>query len=105
MSFGQIVLAAYALLMVLGGVMGARAGSKVSLIAGAGSGVMLGIALFFSFRSLRVGLAIGAVIALALTVSFLKRYVATKKMMPGGMLMVISLIAALLLGYSALNAG
>jgi uncharacterized membrane protein (UPF0136 family) len=45
-STGPIVLLAYGAFMVLGGVMGQRAGSRVSLYAGVGSGLLLTVAWF-----------------------------------------------------------
>lgn len=98
---GQMILAVYALFMVAGGVMGARKGSKVSLYAGFGSGVALIVALLVSFSSLKLGLGIGAALAVILTIMFFKRYSATKKFMPSGMLLMVSLATAVSLGYLA----
>jgi uncharacterized membrane protein (UPF0136 family) len=101
MVLGQWVLVGYAVLMVFGGLMGSRAGSKVSLYAGAGSGVALLAALGFTFSSLGTGLWIGCAIAALLTVMFGGRLAKTGKVMPSGMLLVVSLVAAALLGYNA----
>lgn len=101
---GQLILVAYALFMMMGGAMGARKGSKVSLYAGVGSGIALLAALALSFSSLQLGLAVGAVLAAILTMMFFKRYSATKKFMPSGMLLIVSLAAVVSLGYLAYSA-
>ena len=67
MVIGQWVLLAYAVFMVLGGLMGFRAGSKVSLYAGFGSGVALLAALGATYYAMGVGLWAGCVLAARLT--------------------------------------
>lgn len=101
MDMGQWVLLVYAVLMVAGGAMGSRAGSKVSLYAGVGSGVALLAAFGATFAALGVGLWIGCVLAAALAAVFGKRAAKTGKFMPAGMLLIVSLGAMVLLGYSA----
>ena len=101
---GTTVLLVYAVLMVVGGAMGMRAGSKASLIAGASSGVLLMAAWGVTFVNVAAGLWMGAVIALLLTATFAKRFAKTKKFMPGGMLLAVSLIAAISLILSATRA-
>lgn len=101
MSFGEIVLLVYALLMLAGGLMGWRAGSRPSLIAGGVSGILLLAALYVARNDLRLGLIAGAVIAALLAAVFAMRLAKTKKAMPSGALLLLSLIAAGLLGWSA----
>ncbi len=101
MSLGQVVLLVYAVLMVLGGMAGYRAGSKVSLIAGAASGVLLLAALLLSYFRPVAGLWSGAVIAMLLALSFAMRVRKTGKLMPGGALLLLSLFATALLVYAA----
>ena len=104
MEFGQWILIGYAVLMMFGGLMGFRAGSKGSLYAGFGSGVALLVALGATFLAMGVGLAAGCVLAAILTLMFGQRLAKTGKFMPSGMLLVVSLLAAVLLGYSAWTA-
>ena len=105
MSLGQIVLLAYAILMIAGGVMGyATAGSKPSLFAGVGSGVVLIAAWILTRSSPTAGLWLGCVVALLLCVSFAMRLAKTAKFMPSGMLLVVSVAALVLLTVSALRA-
>lgn len=101
MVMGQWVLLGYAALMMFGGLMGSRAGSKVSLYAGLGSGAALLVALGVTFYDMNFGLWCGCVIGAILTLTFGRRLAKTGKFMPPGMLMVVSLVAAVLLGYSA----
>jgi uncharacterized membrane protein (UPF0136 family) len=101
MLSGTTVLLIYAVLMVVGGAMGMRAGSKASLIAGGSSGVLLLIAWGVTFVNLAAGLWAGAVIALLLTATFAGRLAKTRKFMPSGMLLAVSLIATIMLIVSA----
>jgi uncharacterized membrane protein (UPF0136 family) len=101
MLSGTTVLLIYAVLMVVGGAMGMRAGSKASLIAGGSSGVLLLIAWGVTFVNLAAGLWAGAVIALLLTATFAGRVAKTRKFMPSGMLLAVSLIATIMLIVSA----
>jgi uncharacterized membrane protein (UPF0136 family) len=97
MSYGPIVLLVYGLLMLAGGVMGFRAGSKASLYAGGGSGVVLLAAWALTFRSPALGLWIGMLISLLLCVVTGGRLAATRKIMPAGMLLLASVVAFVLL--------
>ena len=97
MSFGQIVLLVYALLMLMGGMLGSRAGARASLYAGSGAGTLLLVALGISAGVHSLGLWMGTVIALLLAIVFLVRLMKTGKFMPAGMLLVLSVVAALLL--------
>ena len=95
----------YAVFVILGGLMGLRAGSKVSLYAGGGSGLMLLIAWGVTFVALRPGLWIGSVIAVLLAVTFAKRFFDTRKFMPSGMMLIVSIAAAALLVRQAWTLG
>ncbi len=101
MVMGQWVLVGYAVLMVFGGLMGFRAGSKVSLYAGAGSGVALLAVFGATYLALGPGLWVGCALAALLTLMFGQRLAKTGKFMPSGMLLVVSIAVAVLLGYSA----
>jgi len=101
MPSGPTTLLVYGVLMILGGVMGMRAGSKVSLYAGAGSGVLLLVAWYVTGIQLAAGLWIGAAISLLLCASFAMRLKKTGKFMPSGMLLAVSVVALVLLIVSA----
>ena len=100
-SLATAVLVIYAVLMLLGGLMGYRtAGSKASLIAGIASSVALFGALAWSRSRPASGFIAGAVVALALTVVFGIRLAKTGNFMPAGMLMVVSVLALMVLALA-----
>ena len=91
-STAQIVLAGYALLLVVGGLIGYRkAGSRPSLIAGTISGL---IALATAGLMIREPRAIwlGVALALAMLVVFAIRLTRTRKFMPSGLLAATSVV-------------
>lgn len=105
MGLGQIVLVVYALLMLVGGIIGfTTAGSRASLVSGVGSAVVLAAAWVVSRSSPVAGLWLGAVAAILLCIVFAMRLAKTAKFMPSGMLLVVSVVALVLLTYSALSA-
>ena len=102
MNFIAILLLAYGLLMLVGGVMGWRAGSRASLIAGGASSVLLLIAAWLaSGPAIVTGLWLGIVVALALAIVFGVRLAKTGKPMPAGPLLALSVIVLVLLLLSA----
>jgi uncharacterized membrane protein (UPF0136 family) len=100
---GRTVLIVYGVLMLVGGFMGHRAGSRASLIAGSISGVALLLAAFVSTTNAPAGLWAGAAISLVLAVVFARRTAVTRKLMPSGMLLAVSVVALALLLYAALQ--
>jgi len=105
MSLGQIVILLYAILMLVGGFAGyATAGSKASLYSGAGSAVALAASWVVSRSSPPAGYWMAAVVSLLLCIAFAMRLAKTAKFMPSGMLLLLSLVALVLLTWSALGA-
>ncbi len=95
MTLGQITLIVFALLMETGGMIGFFVKrSKPSLIAGAASGGLLIVAFVVTFFNLAVGLWIGAVVSLLLCLVFCIRLAKTRKFMPSGMLLLLSVVAS-----------
>jgi len=87
----------YALLVAIGGVMGyLKAQSKPSLISGLISGVALVIAWYVSLQNPTAGLALATIFALALMIVFALRFRKTGKLMPAGLLAILSLVATIL---------
>lgn len=86
----------YALLVIVGGVMGyVNAGSQVSLVSGLSSGAALLIAWMISLQSPRSGFPLAALFAIILVGIFAARYRRTRKMVPAGALAIVSLVAAI----------
>ncbi len=94
MGTWPIVFSVYAVLMIAGGVMGYRkAGSRMSLIMGLVSGIVIAVGVGMTNKSAVCGYSIIATMSGILTVTFLIRLIKTRKMMPAGMLFFLSLIA------------
>ena len=96
----------YALLVAIGGIIGyVKAKSNQSLISGLGSGIALLVAWYISLQNPTIGLALAAMIALALVIVFALRFRATSKFMPAGLLTGLSLVATGLfaMGWFTLN--
>lgn len=95
MNFAQIVLIAYSILMLVGGVIGYTvSSSSSSLIAGIVSTIILDIAFVLTRVRGRDGYILGGVTALALAAFFLYRVSVTGKFMPSGGLAALSIVAA-----------
>jgi uncharacterized membrane protein (UPF0136 family) len=101
MPLAVVCILVYAGLMLAGGVIGYQvSGSKASLMAGATSAVLLAVAFGIAWRGATpaAGLWIASALALLLSVVFVIRLAKTRKFMPAGMLMALSLAAT---GYFA----
>ena len=84
-------------LTIAGGVMGfVKAKSKASLIAGGISGALLLVAGVVIGTQIYVGLGLGLVVSIALAGRFVPSFLETKKVMPAGMMSVLSVIGIVL---------
>ena len=100
MSVWMILI--YAALMLAGGVMGYKAaGSRASLISGTVSALLLAGAFFLARDNAAQGLMAAAGISALLAVVFAIRTVKTRKFMPSGMLLLLSVLAAGFFFYSS----
>jgi len=89
----KIYFIVFGLLTIAGGVMGyVKAGSTASLIAGSISGVLLLVAAFLLPAHVVVGLAIAIIVSLLLAGRFLPAFVKTGKMMPNGLMALLSIL-------------
>lgn len=87
-----------ALFMLIGGFMGfKKAQSKISLIAGGGSALLLSAAFLISMTDTRTGLIAGFIIVTILEAMFVMRIAKTKKFMPSGMMLLVCGFAGVLL--------
>ena len=89
----EIVLMIYGVMLIAGGWMGAKAGSKVSLIAGSISGICVFIGLWMAAKDPALGYGFLSALTALLSIMFLVRVIKTKKFMPSGMLLVLSAMA------------
>ena len=96
------VILIYGILVAAGGIMGyTRAQSVISLVAGGVSGVLLiGAALTMMRGPYQVGWWVALIVALLLLANFGARSLSGFKMMHGGLMIILSLIAiiALIIG-------
>lgn len=89
----KIYFLVFGLLTIAGGVMGyVKAGSTASLIAGSISGLLLLVAAFLLPSHVTVGLALGGIVSLLLIGYFLPAFFRTGKMMPAGMMSLLSIL-------------
>jgi uncharacterized membrane protein (UPF0136 family) len=89
----KIYFIVFGLLTIAGGLMGyLKAGSTASLIAGSISGLLLLVAAFLLPSHVIVGLAIGGVVSLLLAAQFLPAFFRTGKMMPAGLMSLLSIL-------------
>ncbi len=92
-----IVFMIYGILMLAGGIFGfVKAGSKASLIMGIISGVLIFVGVGLLGQDYAAGRAVIAFTSFILSGVFALRLVKTRKFMPSGMLLVLSLIASFL---------
>lgn len=104
MNAFQIALLLYAIIIAAGGVMGyVSAQSTVSLVNGLIAAVILLVGLAISFRNPAAGFGLSAVVALALGIFFAYRFFTTGKWMPGGMTMILSAVAFVLMLLATLR--
>jgi uncharacterized membrane protein (UPF0136 family) len=89
----KIYFIVFGLLTIVGGVMGyVKAGSTASLIAGSVSGILLLLAAFLLPGNLVVGLALAAIVSVALAGRFVPAFLKTGHVMPAGLMSILSVI-------------
>jgi uncharacterized membrane protein (UPF0136 family) len=101
----RIYLYVFGALTIAGGIMGyVKANSRPSLIAGVSSGVLLAFAAYLVGAKGMIGLLLGLVVSLPLAGRFVSSFRKTKKVMPAGLMAVLS-IAGVALTIAGLLAG
>ena len=91
----QSIIAAslYGILSIIGGIIGYKsAGSKVSLISGTISGLLLLVAAYVQLQGQTWGLTLAVIITAVLVIVFAIRLVKTRKLMPAGLMVVLGLV-------------
>ena len=93
----KIYFIIFGLLTIVGGVIGyVKAGSTVSIIAGAISGIALIVAAFLLPTNVAVGLVIAGLVSIALAARFIPAFMKTGKMMPAGLMAILSAIGVVM---------
>ncbi len=97
----SIVLLIYALIVLMGGLMGyLKGGSIVSLMAGGGSGVLLLLLTYFSFRGSLFARKAAFVVIFLLDALFTYRFALTHHFFPSGLLSLISFLTLIILAFT-----
>ncbi|MEA5510136.1 TMEM14 family protein [Crocosphaera sp. UHCC 0190] len=87
------VLAAflYGIILLVGGIIGyAKAKSKPSLISGVVTGLLLISAAIIQLQNISWGLTLAQITTILLIVVFAIRFIKTRKWMPGGLMLILS---------------
>jgi len=93
MGPAKIYFIVFGILTIAGGVVGyVKAGSLPSIIAGLNTGVLLLVAAFLLPEHRAVGLATAFIVSLLLAAQFAPKFVRTGRVMPAGMMSVLSVI-------------
>ena len=89
----QLYFLIFGALTILGGVIGyVKAGSLPSIIAGAITGILLLVAGWILPTNRAIALIIALVVSILLAVQFVPKLIRTGKIMPAGLMSVLSLI-------------
>src|SRR5438552_14579289 len=93
MDATKLYFLVFGALTIVGGIIGyVKAGSAPSIIAGAITGILLLVAGFLLPEHRAAGLALALVISLLLAVQFIPKFARTGKVMPAGMMTILSAI-------------
>jgi uncharacterized membrane protein (UPF0136 family) len=96
-EIAQAALAIYGVLLIVGGVIGkVKANSSPSLFAGVVSGAIALTGFWQSLSDPAVGFLTGGLVGLLLTGIFMSRFVRTRKFMPAGLILLLSLVIGVL---------
>ncbi len=96
MEAARIYFLVFGVLTIAGGVVGyVKAGSVASIIAGSIAGVLLLVAAFLLPEHRAIGLATAFIISLLLTAQFVPKFIQTGRVMPAGMMSILSVIGVI----------
>ena len=89
----KVYFIVFGILTIAGGIVGyAKAGSVISIIAGSISGVLLLVAAFLLPEHQVAGLIVALVVSLLLAGQFVPKFFSTHKVMPAGLMSVLSVL-------------
>jgi len=96
MEATKIYFGVFGVLTIAGGVVGyVKAGSVASIIAGSITGVLLLVAAFLLPEHRAIGLATAFIVSLLLAAQFVPKFIRTGRVMPAGMMSVLSVIVVI----------
>ncbi|MBC1222562.1 hypothetical protein GNF10_15930 [Nostoc sp. UCD121] len=94
MNLSIIAAFAYGILAIAGGIIGyTQARSKVSLLSGSISGLLLILAAYFQLQGQTWGLILALLVTSVLVVVFAFRLAKTRKFMPAGLMTILGMLA------------
>ena len=94
----------YAALLIIGGVMGfVKVHSKMSLLTGTISGILVFLACRFGVKKPKEGYLFVAAISLILAIFFSLRFTGTHAFMPAGLMLILSTTTFAVVGLSFLR--
>ncbi|MDP9097375.1 MAG: hypothetical protein M3N48_00065 [Verrucomicrobiota bacterium] len=92
----KIYFIIFGLLTIVGGVIGyVKAGSTASIVAGAISGIALIVAAYLLPRNVALGLILAGVVSVALAGKFIPDFMKAGKVMPAGLMAILSVIGVI----------
>lgn len=93
MEASKIYFLIFGVLTIAGGIIGyVKAGSTPSIIAGSVTGVLLIVAALLLPQHRAIGLVTALVISLVLAAQFVPKFLRTGRMMPAGLMSILSVI-------------
>ena len=93
MEVAKIYFIVFGVLTIAGGIVGyVKAGSVASIIAGSITGILLLVAAFLLPEHRVIGLATAFIISLLLAAQFVPKFIRTGRVMPAGMMSILSVI-------------
>jgi uncharacterized membrane protein (UPF0136 family) len=94
MNLSIIAAFAYGILAIAGGIIGyIQARSKVSLLSGSISGLLLILAAYFQLQGQTWGSILAVLLTAVLVVVFAVRLAKTRKFMPAGLMTILGMVA------------
>lgn len=94
MNLSIIAAFAYGILAIVGGIIGyIQARSKVSLLSGSISGLLLVLAAYFQLQGQSWGSILAVIVTGVLVVVFAVRLAKTRKFMPAGLMTILGMLA------------
>jgi len=93
MEAAKIYFIVFGILTIAGGIVGyVKAGSVASIIAGSIAGVLLLVAAFLLPEHRAIGLATALIVSLLLAAQFVPKFLRTGRVMPAGMMSILTVI-------------